>query len=77
MKELLDAGSLEVNVAFLFEGEEENGSMGLRSTVAQNLRWFEGTQLIVISNTLWVGENVPCLTYGMRGMLSVGVEVRG
>ena len=23
-----------------------------------NLHWFEGTQLIVISNTLWVGEQV-------------------
>lgn len=39
-------------------------------------RWFEGTQLIVISNTLWVGENAPCLTYGMRGMISLTIKVR-
>jgi len=37
---------------------------------------FEGTQLVVISNTLWVGEQVPCLTYGMRGMISLSIEVR-
>ncbi len=30
---------------------------------------------MVISNTLWVGEQVPCLTYGMRGMISLSIEV--
>lgn len=38
-----------------------------------NKRWFEGVDLVVISNTLWVGEKTPCLTYGMRGMLSLSV----
>ncbi len=51
-------GSLPVNVAFVFEGEEENGSAGFREAVQANLHWFEGTQLIIISNTLWVGEEV-------------------
>ena len=37
---------------------------------------FEGTQLVVISNTLWVGEQLPCLTYGMRGMISLSIEAR-
>jgi hypothetical protein len=41
-----------------------------------NRRWFEGVSLVVISNTLWVGERVPCLTYGMRGMISLSIEVR-
>ena len=49
-------GSLPVNVAFAFEGEEENGSGGFREAIKANLHWFEGTQLIIISNTLWVGE---------------------
>ena len=69
VKELLEEGkgckgSLPVNVAFIFEGEEENGSVGFADSIKDNLHWFEGTQLIVISNTLWVGERVPCLTYG-------------
>ena len=51
-------GSLPTNVAFVFEGEEENGSAGFREAIEANLHWFEGTQLIVISNTLWVGEQV-------------------
>ncbi|GIL47514.1 hypothetical protein Vafri_4310 [Volvox africanus] len=70
-------GRLPVNVAFVFEGEEENGSRGFSQAVMQNHRWFEGTQLIIISNTLWVGENMPCLTYGMRGMLSLTVQITG
>lgn len=66
---------MPVNVAFFFEGEEENGSLGSREVMQANLGWFANTRLVVISNTLWVGENRPCLTYGMRGMISLSVEV--
>ena len=57
-------GGLGANIVFMFEGEEENGSVGFEEAIQGNVHWFEGTQLIVISNTLWVGERVPCLTYG-------------
>lgn len=78
VKELLqENGSLPTNVVFLFEGEEENGSIGFKEAVQQNLAWFEGTSAILISNTLWVGERRPCITYGMRGMIAMSVEVRG
>eukprot|EP00798_Chlamydomonas_sp_ICE-L_P015334 gene15334-21420_t len=68
---------LPLNLAFIFEGEEENGSVGTQETVAQNQHWFEGTDAIIISNTNWIGENKPCLTYGMRGMISLSVVVTG
>lgn len=55
-------GGLPANVAFIFEGEEENGSRGFKEALEQNLRWFENTAAIVISNTQWVGEACPCLT---------------
>ena len=51
--------------------------MGFKEALAGCQPWLEGTDLIVISNTQWVGENVPCLTYGMRGMISLSVEVGG
>ena len=70
-------GGLPCNVVFLIEGEEENGSIGFRDAVQQNLRWFEGTEAVLISNTLWVGEKRPCITYGMRGMITFSIEVRG
>lgn len=69
--------TLPVNVVFLFEGEEENGSIGFKEAVQDNIRWFDGTDAILISNTLWVGEEHPCITYGMRGMISMSVEIRG
>jgi len=28
-------------------------------------------QAIVITNTGWIGENVPCLIYGLRGLIEV------
>ncbi len=62
-------GSLPVNVAFAFEGEEENGSGGFHEAIRANLHWFEGTQLIIISNTLWVGEEVGSLTPNYQGRM--------
>ncbi len=59
------------------QGEEENGSAGFKSVIQQHSSWFEGTTLVVISNTTWVGETVPCLTYGMRGMISLSIQVTG
>lgn len=52
------------------------GSVGFKDALSGNQHWFEGTQLVVISNTQWVGENMPCLTYGMRGMIALSIEVR-
>ncbi|KAG1669406.1 hypothetical protein FOA52_004057 [Chlamydomonas sp. UWO 241] len=68
---------LPFHIAFVFEGEEENGSLGFHEAVSRNLHWFAGTELVVISNTNWVGENVPCITYGMRGMVSMSIIVSG
>lgn len=84
VKELLEergggrgGAGLPCNVVFLIEGEEENGSIGFHDAVQQNLRWFEGTEAVLISNTLWVGERRPCITFGQRGMITASIEVRG
>jgi acetylornithine deacetylase/succinyl-diaminopimelate desuccinylase-like protein len=66
-----------VNFVFVFEGEGENGSVGFRESILQNLDWFSGTALIVNTNNTWIGETVPCLTYGMRGLVKLRVEVEG
>ena len=70
-------GGLPFNIAFCLEGEEESGSDGFKEAISSNLHWFEGTSLIVIANTNWVGENIPCITYGMRGMLCASLCVSG
>jgi hypothetical protein len=73
----LAGASAPLNFAFMFEGEEENGSLGFQESVAANIDWFADAVLVVISNTVWVGENRPCLTYGMRGMVTASLVVSG
>ena len=52
MKELQQAasrdgkGGLGANIAFVFEGEEENGSGGFRNAVRQNMQWCGGDALL-------------------------------
>ena len=81
VKELIDKyggiNKLPMNIALLIEGEEENGSGGFKDTLINNAHWFQNTKLIVISNTLWIGKDRPCITYGMRGMITLSVEVSG
>lgn len=62
---------------FVFEGEGENGSAGFREAVLQSLDFFANTIAIINCNNVWLGEDVPCLTYGMRGLCKVKVEVTG
>lgn len=57
------------------QGRANAGSVGFKDALSGNQHWFEGTQLVVISNTQWVGETMPCLTYGMRGMIALSIEV--
>lgn len=73
----LAGASAPLNFAFMFEGEEENGSLGFQESVAANLDWFADAALVIISNTVWVGEHRPCLTYGMRGMVTASLVVSG
>lgn len=62
---------------FILEGEGENGSIGFREAVKSNSKWFAGTKVILNCNNTWLGEQTPCLTYGMRGMLKVRLTLHG
>jgi acetylornithine deacetylase/succinyl-diaminopimelate desuccinylase-like protein len=83
VKELLDRwegkaqAGLPVNLTFVFEGEEEIGSPSLATIVKSHPDFFPDTKLIVISNSQWIGDRLPCLTYGMRGMICLTLRVEG
>jgi len=81
VKDLLDSceslDELPVNVVFIFEGEEEMGSRGFSAALQKYQHWMGNVSMVVVSNTFWVGERVPCVTVGMRGMINVSVEVSG
>ena len=70
-------GDLPVNFAFLFEGQEEVGSRGFREALLEKIDWFKGSVVSIICNTYWIGNERPCLVYGMRGMVQLSVEVDG
>ncbi|CAO3678442.1 unnamed protein product [Rhizopus stolonifer] len=75
VSELLKEGLLDVNVVFLIEGEEESGSVGLYEAVSQNKELFNDIDLILLSNSYWLGEDVPCITYGLRGVVHASVSI--
>ncbi len=51
-----NTGSAPLAVIFVLEGEGENGSVGFREAVLQNLDLFVGTKLILNCNNTWIGQ---------------------
>lgn len=79
IKGLLDSSKdgLDVNVVLVLEGEGEQSNSGFRQAVQNHLHWFDGTVMILTSNSYWIGEERPCITYGMRGVVDLNVTVTG
>ncbi|KAG0310145.1 hypothetical protein BGZ99_000638, partial [Dissophora globulifera] len=73
--ELQEEQQLDVNVKFLIEGEEENGSVGFFQAVEQNIELFQEADVILLSNSYWLGEDIPCLTYGLRGVIHSSLTI--
>ncbi|MDX1477721.1 MAG: dipeptidase [Saprospiraceae bacterium] len=69
-------GGLPCNVKFMFEGEEEVGSANLAHYVKGN-REKLACDVIVISDTSIISNEVPSITVGLRGLSYVEVEVTG
>jgi acetylornithine deacetylase/succinyl-diaminopimelate desuccinylase-like protein len=69
-------GSLPVNVKFLIEGEEEIGSESLNLFIEQNKELLK-CDAILISDTSLYAPGLPTLTYGLRGLSYLEIEVTG
>jgi acetylornithine deacetylase/succinyl-diaminopimelate desuccinylase-like protein len=69
-------GSLPLNVKFLIEGEEEIGSESLSAFLKQNKDMLK-CDAVLISDTSLYAPGVPSLTYGLRGLCYMEVEVTG
>ncbi|EPB87503.1 hypothetical protein HMPREF1544_05697 [Mucor circinelloides 1006PhL] len=73
--ELFKQGLLTVNVIFLIEGEEECGSSGFLEALTNHHNLFQDIDLILLSNSYWLGEDTPCITYGLRGVVRADITV--
>ncbi|KAI6711758.1 hypothetical protein JHW43_005710 [Diplocarpon mali] len=66
---------LESDIVFLVEGEEESGSRGFKDAVRRHKDLIGDIDYIILANSYWLDDDVPCLTYGLRGVLHATVKV--
>ncbi|MFL2587010.1 MAG: dipeptidase [Flavobacteriaceae bacterium] len=69
-------GGLPCNIKFMLEGEEEVGSDNLEHFVRANTQKL-ANDVILISDTGMLANDLPSITTGLRGMSYVEVEVTG
>jgi len=69
-------GQLPVNVKVLIEGEEEAGGEAIERYVKEHPDRLRADAALV-ADTGMIAPGIPCITYGLRGILYTEVEVRG
>lgn len=67
---------LASDVVFLIEGEEECGSRDFRESIQRNKELIGPIHWILVANSYWLDDEVPCLTYGLRGVIHARVEIQ-
>jgi len=76
METMVNTNSMETNIKFLIEGEEEVGSPNLGKFVAEN-RDLLKADVILISDSSMISMENPSLDIGVRGLSYIEVEVTG
>ena len=69
-------GTLACNVKFMIEGEEEIGSPSLKEFCKQNKELLKA-DIILISDTTMIAQDIPSITVGLRGLSYLEVELTG
>ncbi|THH23069.1 hypothetical protein EUX98_g8107 [Antrodiella citrinella] len=72
---LLRKRALDLDLVMLIEGEEESGSRGFRDTVKKYKDQIGEVDAILVSNSTWISETTPCITYGLRGVIHCEAEI--
>lgn len=73
---LVKTNSLACNVKFMIEGEEEVGSTSLGKFCEDHKEMLHA-DIILVSDTSMIAEDIPSITTGLRGLSFMEVEVTG
>lgn len=73
---MMKTNTLTCNVKFMIEGEEEIGSENLETYIKENTEKLKA-DVILISDTGIIANNIPSITVGLRGLSYMEVEVTG
>ncbi len=73
---MMQNNALHCNVKFMIEGEEEVGSSNLGPFIIENKEKLK-CDVILISDTSMIANDVPSITSGLRGLAYMEVEVTG
>lgn len=77
IKQLQEDGELPVNVAILYEGEEESSSGGFEETVTANTGFYGDVDGIMVLDTSWFSDDRPSVDYGFRGISYMSINITG
>lgn len=73
---MVKTNTLECNVKFMLEGEEEIGSPSLGKFCENNKDMLK-SDIILVSDTSMIAQDIPSITTGLRGLSYMEVEVTG
>ncbi|KAL1591306.1 hypothetical protein WHR41_00009 [Cladosporium halotolerans] len=73
--ELNSEQALDSDIIFLIEGEEECGSRGFEAAIKSAKEQIGDVDWILLANSYWLDDRIPCLTYGLRGVIHATVQV--
>ncbi|KAK5123570.1 hypothetical protein LTR85_002608 [Meristemomyces frigidus] len=73
--ELTSEQALGSDIIFLIEGEEECGSRGFEKAIKASKDKIGDVDWILLANSYWLDDRIPCLTYGLRGVIHATVQI--
>lgn len=72
---LYETQKLSTDVVFVIEGEEECGSIGFQDVIHKHKQLIGEIDWIMLSNSYWLDDDIPCLNYGLRGVLNANITL--
>lgn len=76
VESIMQTSGLPVNVKWLFEGEEEMGSVSMESFLPQHKDLFSA-DFCLNPDAGMIGADMPTITYGLRGLAYFEIHLQG